>query len=127
MPGDRKVVLVVDDEPDVRAYLSTLLEDHGFDTVTAVDGDEAMRKVERFHPDLITLDITMPEKGGVRFYKEIKQSEAFSSIPVIVVTGVSGDSEWFTSTHPGAPAPEGYLSKPIDQRQMLDLARRLSI
>ena len=75
MESEKKVVLIVDDEPDFRVYLSTFLEDNGFLTVTAKDGDEALAKVQRNRPDLITLDITMPEKSGVRFYREMKDGD----------------------------------------------------
>ena len=68
----KRKVLVVDDEPDVRTFLTTLLEDNGYETVTANTGAEALRSVRAARPDLITLDITMPEQSRMRAYLELK-------------------------------------------------------
>jgi len=126
MESEKKVVLIVDDEPDFRVYLSTFLEDNGFLTVTAKDGDEALAKVQRNRPDLITLDITMPEKSGVRFYREIKEDKGLSDIPIIIVTGVTRDFKSFISTRHEVPPPEGYVTKPIDLDEVLKLVTELS-
>ena len=121
-----KDVLVVDDEPDIRTYLATLLADAGFSTRTAADGVEALALVRQARFDLITLDVTMPEKSGVRFYRDLKESAEWRSIPVIIVTGVSGEFERFISTRKQVPAPEGYLRKPIEPTELVALARRLT-
>ena len=124
MNQNSKTVLIVDDEPDVLEYLTALLEDNGYATVTAEDGEKALNKVREKRPDLITLDVTMPEKSGVRFYRDIKESEEWKSIPVIMVTGVSKDFERFISTRRQVPPPEGYISKPIDREKILELIRK---
>jgi CheY-like chemotaxis protein len=125
MADAKKTVLVVDDEPDVLEYLSTLLQDNGYQTVTAKDGADALNKVKAGAPDLITLDITMPEKSGVRFYRDMKESEQYKKIPIVIVTGVTGDFEKFISTRSQVPAPDGYLSKPIDRDKFLELVKKL--
>ncbi len=122
----KKTVLVVDDEPDVVDYLSTLLEDNGYSTVTARDGVDAMEKVKATRPDLITLDITMPEKSGVKFYREMKESGEYQGIPIIIITGLSADFEKFISTRRQVPPPEGYVSKPIERGEILELVKRLA-
>ena len=121
MSSDKKAILIVDDDPDTCVYLSTLLEDNGYATVTAKDGVEAAERVRSARPDLITLDITMPEKSGVRFYREMKEAAEYKTIPIIIVTGVSGDFEHFISSRRQVPPPEGYVSKPIDQKKILEL------
>ena len=63
-------------------------EDNGFAVVTAADGEEAEQKVKSEMPDLITLDISMPEKSGVRFYRETKNDATLKNIPIVIVTGV---------------------------------------
>lgn len=126
MPEEKKTVLVIDDEPDTVVYISSLLEDNGYATIAAKDGAEALEKVKGGRPDLITLDITMPEKSGVRFYRDIKESEEWKDIPIIIITGISKDFEKFISTRRQVPPPEGYLSKPIDQEELLKLARDLT-
>ena len=117
----RKTILIVEDEPDTVTYLSTLLGDAGYNTVQAEDGDRALERVKASRPDLITLDISMPKKSGVRFYRDMKESDEWKGIPIVIVTGLSSDFEKFISTRRHVPAPEGYVSKPIDKEQMLSV------
>ena len=119
-----KKILVVDDEPDVRNFLAACMEDSGFNVETAIDGVDALEKVKAGPPDLITLDITMPEKSGVRFYRDIKENDALKDIPIIIVTGISKDFEKFISSRKQVPPPEGYVSKPIDQDKILELVQK---
>lgn len=125
MAGKKKI-LIVDDEQDILTYLSTLLEDNGYATALAKDGEEALKQVEAVGPDLITLDISMPEKSGIKFYREIKTNERWKQIPIIIVTGVSEDFKKFISTRHQVPPPEGYLSKPINQEEILSLVRKFT-
>jgi CheY-like chemotaxis protein len=124
MAEKRKTILIVEDEPDTVTYLSTLLEDAGYSIVAAGDGNQALERVKASRPDLITLDITMPNKSGVRFYRDMKESDEWKGIPIIIVTGISSDFEKFISTRRQVPPPEGYLSKPIDKEQMLALIKQ---
>ena len=131
MGNDLKKVLIVDDENDVRFYLSRVFEENGFRTASAADGDEALQAVEREKPDLITLDLSMPRTSGVRFYRELKSRPELARIPVVMVTGVTGpggprDAERFYSTRRQVPPPDGFIAKPIDQEEMLALARKLT-
>jgi len=120
-----KRILIVDDEQDIRTYLSTLLGDQGYETIQAKDGVEAMENVQKEPPDLITLDISMPEKSGIRFFREIKTDTRWKHIPIVVVTGVSEDMRTFISSRHQVPAPEGFVSKPIDQEEILGLVRSI--
>ncbi|MGA7104177.1 MAG: response regulator [Candidatus Deferrimicrobiaceae bacterium] len=126
MAADTKTILIVDDEPDMLTFLSTLFEDNGYATVKARDGNEALSKVKEKAPDLVTLDITMPNKSGVRFYREMKESAEWRKVPIIIVTGVSGEFKTFISTRKQVPPPEGYLSKPIDETEILKLVNKLA-
>jgi DNA-binding response OmpR family regulator len=119
----RKKILIVDDEEDIRMYLSALLQDQGYETIVAKDGEEAWKQMEARSPDLITLDISMPEKSGIKFYREMKAHERWKQIPIIIVTGVSEDMRKFLSSRHQIPPPEGYLSKPIDQGEILALIK----
>jgi len=121
----KKTVLIIDDEPDTLTYFSNLLEDNGFATVTAENGAEAIARVKESTPDLITLDITMPETSGVRCYRELREHEAWRNIPVIMVTGIAEDFRTFISSRKHVPPPDGYLSKPIDEEEFLGMVRRL--
>ena len=123
--GRKKRILVVDDEAHIVTYLETLLQDNGYETTSAADGEEAMKKLLEEKPDLVTLDISMPEKSGVKFYREIKENPDLSDIPVLIVTGVTGyggkpeDVKRFISTRDRIPPPEGFIAKPIEQEEFL--------
>jgi CheY-like chemotaxis protein len=75
-----KKVLIVDDEPDIVSYLEMILQDNGFETDTAGNGNEALEKVRKNRPDLVTLDISMPEASGTRFYKELRTNPESRSV-----------------------------------------------
>jgi CheY-like chemotaxis protein len=125
MTDDAKKILVVDDDPDARDYLAAVLRDNGFVAATAVDGIEAMAAIEQTTPDLVTLDITMPQQSGVAVYRKLKEDDRLKAIPVIIVTGISDDFRRFISTRRQVPAPEGYLTKPVDHKQFLEMVRGL--
>ncbi len=122
-------ILIVDDEPNVVTYLETLLEDNGYETVTASDGAEGLEMAKKHRPDLICLDITMPETTGIRFYRDLKADEMLKETPVVVVTAVSyygKDPEpfrRFLATRKQVPPPEGFIPKPIDQQLLIDTVR----
>jgi CheY-like chemotaxis protein len=109
-----RLILVVDDEADVRDYLRTALEDAGFLVETAADGLEALEKVRQNPPDLISLDLVMPRHSGARFYHELQKDNKLSGIAVLVVTGHARDElgradfEEMTMSGPGV-----YLEKPV--------------
>ena len=123
--GGRKKILVLDDEANVVTYLETLLRDNGYDTVSAGDGSEGMAKALSEKPVLITLDISMPEKSGVRFYRELREAPELAKTPVVIVTAVTGyggkpgDFEKFISSRKHVPPPEGFVAKPIDRDELL--------
>ena len=125
MADDAKTILVVDDDPDAREFLSTVLQDNGFATTTANDGTEAIAMIERAVPDLVALDITMPEKSGVAVYRRLKEDDQLKGVPVIIVTGISDDFRKFISTRRQVPPPEGYISKPVDPGQFVKMVKDL--
>lgn len=84
--AEEKTVLVVDDEPNVRLFLQTALEDAGFNVVTATDGDEALEIVRSSKPDFISTDLVMPNRSGPRLLYELRKDKEQSRIPVLIVT-----------------------------------------
>ena len=126
MTGEKKTVLVVDDDPDSRTFLTTVLQDNGFATATAQDGKEALASIERQAPSLVALDISMPEKSGVSVYRTLKEGEGTRSIPVIIITGVSEEFEKFISSRRTVPPPDGYISKPVEAETFLKMVRGLT-
>jgi CheY-like chemotaxis protein len=86
-----KYILVVDDEKDVAHYHAAILEDAGFETAIATSGDGALEMVKERSPDLISLDLVMPDKGGMRFLYALRKKTKWANIPVIIVTGHAHD------------------------------------
>lgn len=129
---DIKKILVVDDESDIRTYLSKLLKENGYEVMCASDGNEAFKKINEEEPALILLDMAMPHKSGVKFYREIKSDSKLSKIPVVVVTAVTGfggssdDFKKFLSTRRQVPPPDEFIPKPIDQKEILSAISKLT-
>lgn len=125
-----KTILVVDDEADVRIYLSRLFQENGYSCTHACDGVEAMQCARNQRPHLITLDMSMPNKSGVRFYRELKADLELRTIPVVVVTGVtgqggSGDTRRFLEARTQVPPPDAFVPKPVNRAELLDIVAAL--
>ncbi|MFO8057050.1 MAG: response regulator [bacterium] len=126
-----KTVLVVDDEPDVVTYLTTVLQDNGYETDSAQNGNEALEKVKQNPPALICLDMSMPEKSGAKFMKELREAPDSADIPILVVTGVTGygskpeEFQKFLSTRSQFPPPEGFIAKPIEPEDFIKKVEEL--
>ena len=123
-----KHALVVEDERDYAALIATMLRQADLKVTVAYDGDEALSRVREQVPDLITLDIQMPRKGGIMFYRQLKSKAEFSKIPVIVITGLTRDDrDMSTFIHTllepdHLPHPEAYIEKPFEQESLLRVA-----
>lgn len=117
-----KKILVVEDEADVKIYLQALFEDNGYEVVTAGDGKIGMELVRSEKPDLITLDISMPEESGVKMYRQLHEEPELKKIPVFIVTGLSSEFKRFMAhmqkRHKVDP-PTAYFEKPIDEKMVI--------
>ena len=124
-----KTILVVDDEPDVLAYLTMVLEDSGFKVMSARDGNEALECIKQKKPDFISLDLVMPHKSGIKFYHELRKNKEWSDIPVIIVTAHArddlgrGDLEEILEgrTYSGRQV---YLEKPVKAADFIRMVKR---
>jgi len=125
MSKDPKKILVVEDEPDMLDFLSVFLHDNGFNVIIATDGRQGFEKAKKERPDLITLDITMPEESGVRTLRNIQEDPDTAAIPVIVITGVSKDFKKFIHERKTVKPPAGYLEKPFEKEELLAMATKL--
>lgn len=123
--SDKKKILVIDDDEDIVTFLTTLLQDNGYATNAARDGQEGLEKTRAERPDLVLLDITMPEKSGVKYYREVRDDSELRTIPVVIVTGISFEFKRFISTRSQVPPPDGYITKPVDKQELLDTVRKL--
>ncbi len=122
----KRRILVVDDEQDVRDYLTAALEDTGFEVETACDGQEAMEAVRRNPPDLISLDLVMPRHSGAKFYRDLQRDKELHKIPVMIVTGHARDEmgradfDEMTMSGPGV-----YLEKPVRPGSYVSAVRKM--
>ncbi len=121
-----KTILVVDDEPDVRAFLSAALIEAGFTVVTAGDGFEALERVNEAIPDLISLDLVMPGKSGVKFHRELNKNKRWARIPVLIVTGHARDDLGRADLKELAMSGPGiYLEKPVKPENYIAAIKRI--
>ncbi len=123
-------ILIIDDEPDVLTFIGTLLRKNGYDVVEAADGVEGLKKVIDEEPDLVCLDLLMPEKTGIKMYREMRKDDNLKAIPVIMVTGfqwspLPGSSFKKFIQERSIPGPEGYIEKPIDKEKFLEAVREI--
>lgn len=116
---NKKKILIVDDEPDVVVYLKTLFEDNNYIAIVAENGKIGMQKAISEKPDLVTLDITMPEESGVRMFRDMQDNKETKNIPVIIITGVSLEFKRFLETRKQVEPPTAYFEKPVDRDELL--------
>jgi CheY-like chemotaxis protein len=122
--SEPKLVLVVDDEPDVRMYIEVALEDAGFAVVTAANGHEAYKRVKERVPDFITLDLVMPGQSGALFYLKLCKNKNWCEIPVMIVSAHAQDElgqEDFRQLMKGqdAPRPAHFMEKPVRPAELV--------
>lgn len=123
-----KTVLIVDDEPDVRLYLETILKNAGFDVMTAGNGKQALDRMTEKKPDVISLDLVMPRMSGLKFFKYIQQNPDRASIPVVVVTAHGKDEFGKEDLEKIQSIPRNcelhYLEKPVKPAQYVYTVRK---
>jgi len=110
-------ILVVDDEEDVRIFLSGVLERAGYETLVAADGVEAFDIIEQERPSVVILDLQMPNQTGTQFYRRLTRHHELADIPVIVVSGIAG-------RHLAVREPFAMFDKPIDPDEFLAAVER---
>ena len=85
-----KKILTIDDDPYIVKYITEVLSDNGYATCSASSVEEALSVLEAERPDLVTLDMEMPDEWGPRFYRKMSMNPAFKDTPVIVISGLQG-------------------------------------
>lgn len=117
-------ILVVDDEPDVRDILRKKLQERGYLVSTAADGVEGMQIATQELPDLILLDVMMPNKDGFSMLKELKANEQTQKITVVMATAKGQLQDIYYGQDIGAT---DYLCKPIDFVNLLKYIRKYTL
>jgi DNA-binding response OmpR family regulator len=127
----KKKILFVDDELDMRIFLSTVLKTEGYEPVAARNAIEGIKKARELGPDLVIMDVMMPQAGGVTLFQEIKKDERLKHIPVIMLTGVT---EKAFAHHlkmlnirvdDSLPPPDAFMEKPLDPARLVETIERL--
>jgi len=116
-------VLVVDDDEEIRTFLTTLMGDEGAAALQAADGDEALATAIRAKPDLITLDLSMPGRDGIETFCDLRENPATEQIPVCIITG-HPEFRKVIYDRPVTP-PEGFIEKPCDPEHVVKTIRRI--
>lgn len=126
-----KKVLIVDDDPDVRLFSKTVLEENDYFPLEATNGEEGMEIIKEEMPDLLILDILMPRESGIRLYRKLKTDKSLKHIPVIVLSGIAEKSFQRSQkalTEFGdkpVPEPEAYLEKPVKPEVLADTIKKV--
>jgi CheY-like chemotaxis protein len=119
-----KKVLIVDDDPDVRMFNASIVEDCGYTPIEAQNGEEGLKILKNDPPDLVTLDVLMPKQNGLRLYRELKSKKSLVGIPVIILSGIA--KRTFLRSQKAltefgdrpVPEPESYLEKPVEPEEL---------
>ncbi len=119
-----KKILIIDDEKDMRVYLEAVFRKAGYDTETAENGEEGQWLAEAQQPDLITLDILMPKKSGIKAYRGLRTSDKTRSIPIVVLTGLTRLDDFFGDLG-DLPQPDELVEKPIERDDFLAKVQKL--
>ena len=123
--SDKKFILVVDDDPDLVESVSMKLESENFTVEKAYDGVEALDKIKEKKPDLVLLDVMMPNKNGYDLCDELKKDAQFKDIIVVLLTAV-GDavtSTNYTHTDGKTNMADDFVPKPIDLDKLVDIVK----
>jgi len=115
-------ILAVDDDPQILQIVKINLEHAGYEVRTARNGREALASVQLEHPDLIVMDVAMPEMDGLEALRRLKTDEATSAIPVVMLTANADDEDVMKGWHDGAHA---YLNKPFNLKELLTFVRTI--
>ncbi|MBI4766258.1 MAG: response regulator [Deltaproteobacteria bacterium] len=123
----KKKILVVDDEMDIRIFISTLAETNGYKSFVAKDGEEGLQMVKVHKPDLIILDVMMPRESGLKLYRELRSDNTTKLIPIIMVSAVSRKTflhsikELERYHGVSLSEPEAYIEKPPEAEELITL------
>jgi len=114
------LVLIVDDSPTDQHVLSQALQRHGFETLVASEGKEAITLAEREHPDVILMDIVMPGMNGFQATRHLTRNPATSSIPVVILTSKHQETDRIWGFRQGAVS---FITKPVDDDALVAAVR----
>lgn len=122
MEAKGKKVLIADDEPDILEIISYNLRKEGYETITAKDGDDALHKAKLVRPDLIILDVMMPNKNGMEVCKILRSQPTFQDTLIVFLTALSDEGSHVRGLEYGA---DDYISKPVSPKILVSKVNAL--
>jgi DNA-binding response OmpR family regulator len=114
-------ILIVDDEPNIVMSLEFIMQQSGFETAVARDGDEALQQVEAFGPDLVLLDVMMPRRDGYEVCQTLRAT-GWQDLKIVMLTAKGRDTEVAKGLAVGADA---YVTKPFSTRELVEKVRAM--
>jgi CheY-like chemotaxis protein len=124
-------ILVVDDDPDVIEYLSSFLEDEGYEVGAAIDERTALARVETFSPDAILIDVMLPGRSGLDLMVCLRRDPRWAGTPLVLVTGddavLKDDCQSYLESHQDVRGPDHVLGKPMDRDTLLSVLRTIGV
>lgn len=111
-----KKILIVDDEPNIVISLEFLMKKEGFEVAVAIDGEEALAKVDSFRPDLVLLDVMMPKKSGFEVCEALRADPEKAGLLVVMLTAKGRETEVAKGLAIGADA---YVTKPFSTKDLV--------
>lgn len=116
-----KKILIVDDEPDTLELVKLVLESGGFETLLAASGTQALEQIERTRPDLVLLDIMMPDIDGWDVFRKIKEKDP--KIPIAILTAKAQNIDRLLGLH--VLKADDYITKPFGKNELINKVRKL--
>ncbi|HID07370.1 MAG TPA: response regulator transcription factor [Armatimonadetes bacterium] len=123
MAQDKKVVVCIEDEPEMIDLVKLILGRKGFDLVGAVGGREGLETVRKLKPDLVLLDLMMPDMDGWEVYQQMKADDALKDIPVVVVTAKAQSIDKVLGLH--IAKVDDYVTKPFGPQELLQSVNKV--
>jgi CheY-like chemotaxis protein len=124
-------ILVVDDDPDVVEYLSSFLEDEGYEVAVARDERSALAEVERCRPDVILIDVMLPGRSGLDLLVRLRRDPRRSEIPLVLVTGddnvLRDECRSYLESHQDVRGPDRVLGKPMERDLLLSVLSEIAV
>lgn len=122
MLRDRPTILIADDDPEIRAILRTFLAEQPYDVLEAVDGEQALETILVERPDVVILDVMMPELNGWEICKYVKEKDELRGVGILMLTAIGKTVNELTSPLYGA---DDYLDKPFDLAVLEEKIRKI--
>ncbi|MGD8366802.1 MAG: response regulator [Desulfobacterales bacterium] len=123
--AEKQLILVVDDDPDLVESVSMKLENAGYSVAKAYDGVEAMDRIKEERPALVILDVMMPRKNGYELCDELKKSDEYKDIIVVLLTAVAEavTSTQYTHMEGKSTLADDYIPKPIELDRLMEIVK----